>query len=564
MKKNNRSSDIHINTSKASKQNSWAARLGYFDETAWWSEGHRPVRDQLVQALDESVTASGALESVYRWRHEDNPRSANARTVISDRAILVGFLVLSAERSPLRITDLADLFEHRLSSDSRRRLGLPEDLGAGLSPASRSTRWVASIGRAFHRLLDVMDPLPQPTFRRMSFADIANVVDSHDADRQNTRKARLDEFTQLFLDMTFAAQPAVFTDPKRRIDITIVDRFVPSGSKNGFNRRSLAAKALDESFASAHPDKRVVDIFAGWYPGRTSRHANDTLPPRKVEMHWGRTATMAVRVDRKRAGEQRVPELVVSATLRMPMADTAAAAVTLMRGATRTGLRPGILHADFGYFASTQVDKLHRPAYELGFTPLTDYRRERLGINGGGPGARWVEGQAYCSQMPNLLVSATLDFREGTIGKRSYRLRLEAREQYRMRAAGKPTKSGTIRMVCSADRHFDKPATPNGADALSRPSSDAPREACTRSPVSLSWDDALRNRQAFAYGSAKWMDFYNISNRAGENLNVRLSQYAHRAPSGVLGFAAAQVSLTMNLTTYNLHMIAKSTTHKTG
>jgi hypothetical protein len=59
------------------------------------------------------------------------------------------------------------------------------------------------------------------------------------------------------------------------------------------------------------------------------------------------------------------------------------------------------------------------------------------------------------------------------------------------------------------------------------------------------------------------MDFYNRANQAGENFNFRLSQDARQASSRVLGFAAAQVFLTMNLTTYNLHKIAKSTTHRT-
>jgi hypothetical protein len=554
MTKNNRSNDIPSAAPEAFDPNSWAARLSYFHGTGW--PNNQAVRTQLVQALDECVTASNTLESIARWRHEDNPRSAAARTVISYRAILVGLLVLSAEGSPLTITALAELFENRLNGESRNRLDLPEELGADLSPTRRSARWLGSTSRAFHRLLDVIDPFPQPTFRPMSYSDISDVSAGHDEDREKTRKVRLDEFTQSFLNMTFAEQPADLTAPEQRIDIAITHRFIASGSKNGFTRRSLAAKVGEEADAPNQPDKRVVDIFAGWSPDYSSLRDEEIFPPRTPKMHWGRMATMAVRIDRDTVGEQRVPALIVGATLRIPMSDAAPAAVTVMQGAARTGLRPGIVHADRGYFSSSHVDKLHKPTYDLGFTPLTDYRRERLGVNGGGDGAFWVEGQAYCPEIPALLISATIDYREGSIDETTYAARVGARADYRMRAVGKPTKSGTIRMVCAAIRHPEEPITRTGEAVRHRSSSVSTREACARVPVSLNWDDALRNRQTFAYGSVKWREAYKHANRAAEAVNARLNRSVSPAPRGVLGFAAAQVLLTMNLTMYNLHQIA--------
>jgi hypothetical protein len=50
-----------------------------------------------------------------------------------------------------------------------------------------------------------------------------------------------------------------------------------------------------------------------------------------------------------------------------------------MKFALRTGLQPGIIDADMQYFTNATVDRLHRPTSDLGSTPSTEYRSDRLG-----------------------------------------------------------------------------------------------------------------------------------------------------------------------------------------
>ena len=165
-------------------------------------------------------------------------------------------------------------------------------------------------------------------------------------------------------------------------------------------------------------------------------------------------ASLAVRVDTNPSNGRRLPPLVVSATLGIPAQDPAETALTLMRGAISTGLRPGIVDADLSYFDNTAPEKLHQPASDIGFTPSTDYRGDRT--------------------------------------------------------------------------------------------------------------DALRNRQAFSYGSPKWMDFHNGSRRAVEAVSAWLKQSPTFSAPAVSGFTATQVLLTMTLATYNLREIERANARASG
>src|SRR5690554_7343944 len=109
---------------------------------------------------------------------------------------------------------------------------------------------------------------------------------------------------------------------------------------------------------------------------------------------------IAVRVDSGGSRKLRVPPLVVAATLTMPGKDVADAAVHLMRSALATGLTPGTVCAGISYFGSQRIERLHLPTAELGFTPVTDYRTDRLGVHDVKHGAVFIEGSVYCPDMP--------------------------------------------------------------------------------------------------------------------------------------------------------------------
>jgi hypothetical protein len=103
------------------------------------------VSYELVERMNDRVTVSGVLQQVAQWRRDDSPRSAAARTLVSDRAVVVGLLILSGEGAPLAMTRLADLFERRIDTKALRLLELPTDQRAGGNAAHTKARWITQI-----------------------------------------------------------------------------------------------------------------------------------------------------------------------------------------------------------------------------------------------------------------------------------------------------------------------------------------------------------------------------------------------------------------------------------
>lgn len=226
----------------------------------------RTIQYPLVKKLNDRVTAAGVLDQIADWRRADTPRSASATTNVSDRAVLVGLLILAGEDSPMTIRCLAGLLQHRIDAEARRLVDLPSDLPADGTPAQRSARWYKLTASAFHRMTRAMDPFSQSMQQPMSNSDIAEGLRAHDSELAKTMKSRLDSFTQSFLLMTLAEQPAQFRDTDQPIDIAIDDWFIPSPSKNGFSKKTVPARALEEAAETATLTNRTVDVFAAWYP----------------------------------------------------------------------------------------------------------------------------------------------------------------------------------------------------------------------------------------------------------------------------------------------------------
>jgi hypothetical protein len=379
-------------------------------------------------------------------------------------------------------------------------------------------------------------------------------------------KARLDEFTNGFLQMTFKLQPQDLRAATSRIDLSLDQLFIASPSPKGFSRKTLAQKiAAEIDFDPRTVPSGPVDVFAGWY----MRRGNDD----RANFSWGWAANIAVRVDSERAIESRFPALVVSATLSLPNVGVANEAVSLMSKALNsTGLSAGVADADCQYFANMPIERLHSPIFALGFTPSTDYRDDRLGVQGGKAGAEFIEGKAYCPSMPRSLTDASKERRNGTIDEKTYQSRLQARRAFALRPKGKPDSHGRVRMMCPAAGTGPTVTCPlrvmpAGVADKSRPHVaqadliDFADKVCTQHSVTFEKEDGMRMRQAFDYGTPEWDEFRRHARHSIEALNTRLKDPSREnigdaSRRNVRGFAAAQVFVTILLTNYNLRTIA--------
>jgi hypothetical protein len=87
------------------------------------AEHRTQIDTATVTRTNELVTQTGILDMFERWRAEDHITTRPA--LVSERALLVGLMLLAKEKSPLSLTLLAELLHRRLDTASRQLLDLP-------------------------------------------------------------------------------------------------------------------------------------------------------------------------------------------------------------------------------------------------------------------------------------------------------------------------------------------------------------------------------------------------------------------------------------------------------
>lgn len=143
------------------------------------------------------------------------------------------------------------------------------------------------------------------------------------------------------------------------------------------------------------------------------------------------------------------------------------------------------------------MDRLHKPTADLGFTPLTEYRVDRLGVQGRKAGAEYIEGGVYCPGTPEPLKNASKERNDGIID-------LHAKEN--------PDEEGKQPLRCPA--LGDSPTVTCPLRELSRKAVDKPRPGvekddlpefldriCKQHSVSFTEDDNLHQKQTLPYQS---------------------------------------------------------------
>jgi hypothetical protein len=569
-----------------------------------WGQNTTKIDDDKVRLAELRVRKSGVLERLAEWRRQDNPGLSHGGrpALVSDRAVLVGLVLLAGENSPQLIRTLALTFQHRLTDESRALLALSAGTSFFANHAVEHKRWYNNTHNAFHRMLSLMDPFPQSRYRSLSYAEVKERLDAHDPERELVMKARLDDFTNDFLRMTFNEQPRHIRRMTKKIDISFDQTYIKPPTQKGFSKKTLAKRIMDD--AKKEKGQTIpgpVDVFAGWYPkaGNHPDYARGSSETVSVEdgkkkgysdLAWGWTANIAVRVDSENPTDGRFPHLAISATLSQPNINVSEEAVSLMRYSLGTGLEPGVSDADKAYFANAKIERLHGPTSELGFLPSTDYRVDKLGVQGGKAGAEYIEGGIYCPGMPSALKNATKDLVNKVIDEETYHVRRKQRTAFQLRLKEKPDAKGRAPRMCPAlgksptvtcpiremikerDRQkvLSEGGTPkpiDSGDGRTLPAvdlEDTPDildKICQQHSVSFEREDGMRQKQAFDYMSPEWDTFHTYARNTIESLNNHVKDHNRESIEDstrrlVRGFAAAQLFVTILLTNYNLRMIA--------
>lgn len=294
-------------------------------------------------------------------------------------------------------------------------------------------------------------------------------------------------------------------------------------------------------------------------------------------------ANLAARVDAEAPGSGRFPGLIVAASLSLPNMEVAEEGAKLLAAAATLGLEPGVADADMQYFANALPDRLLRPALDLGYTPSTDVRKDRLGVKGGAHGLLFVEGDPYCPSTPPPLLNASIDFREGRIDVATFRARIVERKNYRAHVKEKaksgatnigPRRNGGKAMLrCPATGPSPTVSCPlrqmfMGAAKKARPEVEPETleeefldKICTQHSVAVDLTEMMAPQQAFDYGTEEWDEFHGHARNTIESRNQQLKASGDEdiqtgGRRRVRGFAAAQIMVTMLLVNFNLRRIA--------
>jgi len=115
----------------------------------------------------------------------------------------------------------------------------------------------------------------------------------------------------------------------------------------------------------------------------------------------------------------RLPELALGLALTRPGEDPGGTGARMLASIVARGLNTGWLGYDRAYTAA-RPERFHLPARALGYSPVTDYRADQLGIQANASGALLVEGSWYCPAIPEPLITATTDLRAKTIDPGAY------------------------------------------------------------------------------------------------------------------------------------------------
>jgi len=569
---------------------------GYTDERGGITEREIIGRGRSLQVIDadtvkwaiDRVKSSGVLRRLEEWKAEDSTTDGlgGRPAMISTKALLTALLLLAHENAPMHIRRAALLLQYRLHPESRELLDLPEGNDSFITHIAAKQRWYDNTIRAYHRMLSLMDPYPQERYTSKTYEQILEILEAHDPVRAEKYKARLDEFTHLFLRMTFMLQGRKLRRESMKLDVSFDQTYVGAPTTKGYSRKNLKKKVAEErrtgDFGKRSPGS--VEIHASYHAksgkGERADYAkgelNEIGPGRGewTDYDWGWVMNLMVRVDAESPGSKRFPHIVVAASLSIPNMEVSEEAVKLLQSATRLGLAPGVADADKQYWANAKPHRLLKPALKTGFTPSTDYRADRLGIKGGQHGGLFVEGDVYCPSTRPDLLSASKDFLDEIIDTATYRARLEERKAYRLHVKQKAkTPDGKVLLRCPALGASPTVTCPLRELALNAAKKKRPHvepetlekefldTICTQHSAAFDLTEMKSPPQAFDFGSEEWEEFHDHARNTieSENSQLKASGDEDIETAGrrrVRGPASAQVMITMLLVVHNIRKIA--------
>jgi len=473
-----------------------------------------------VKAAANFVDNSGLLDQLEKWAAEDAAtRGAGGRPPsVSMRTVLIALFVLALEGSPLLVTRMADLLDHRLKRSAAREFGL--DGHADLA------QWYFRIWRAGGRFRSIIDPMPGARYNRQTKMEWAATLAARDPNIAATKQARLDWFNNQLLEATYHLLPAQHRTWSGNItvDATPVSVFGRSVRKTSTRLSSEPDAAIyrreGDHRDSEDKTKKSRKLLYGWEMELLIQSTNDPNSPKNF------------------------PHLVLGVGFHKPGHAPAESAVEAFRSIRDRGHPAGYAIGDRLYSPGSKPHKYQLPVRALGYQLVHDFTIDQLGIKGGYAGAIQVEGAHYCPALGIPLINASADFRAGTIDEETALKRIDMRTPFLLRRKEKPDADGNVTMVCPAAGPNPTVSCPLKAELLKNRTGKTPSVSgtgirktgakmlppvlnppehpdriCTQGSVNFPVETDAKYRQPVKYQSEQWYDMYSKGRNTIEGFN---------------------------------------------
>jgi hypothetical protein len=537
-----------------------------------------------VQLMFDRLELSGVLPELAKWYEEDQVEAEKHRggvtAILDDRAILTAILLLRSEGSSLWISEMANIFWHRLTPKARILLGLGGVRDTG-SWELDEVRWYNRASRRLHRIIDLMDAWPAARRNHTREERIAAMAKRQSTLKiQNTLRRKAERgrwFANAMIEMTFQAQPR---DVRRQwkgglsVDQTAMKAPSQSGRRMLDDKTRMEKIKLDTK--GNEVDRLVMEIDADWYLADFSAIKVRTTDGPGGNWDWTYLATLTMQVADKPGVKPGHPLLIMAASVAKPNFEVGEEAVRAVKSILDRGHTISRLTADRGYAPNLKAEDYLVPLKMLNVPIVTDFKKTQKGLKSGKAGALFVEGLHVCPATPKALLEATQNFDlaaddPNAIDKVTYRKQIAERARYALRRKERLDADGHVPMMCPAygpSATVDCPLREVHSRAANRSLvlildenvPENPDKICTQSSVDFSPNDNLWE-QPFLYGSDEWADTYKSDRNTVESTNDYLKDGPEKlrdpGERRVRGLAAQNFFLAMLVVSANLRKLAR-------
>jgi hypothetical protein len=344
------------------------------------------------------------------------------------------------------------------------------------------------------------------------------------------------------------------------VDATVVPAFARHDRRVTRRRRSEKPEVITHS---ADPD-------ADWHTRIKSDADTDSGPsPRSV---WGFEASLAVTGADSDDEDLAFPSLAIGmAPLHKPSHAPGPNAMSALASIHDRGHPAGFVIGDRAY-TEAKAENFQLPARAIGYGPVLDYKGVQLGIQDSYAGMLLIEGAWYCPSIPEVLITATIDFDAGTIDEADYRDRLAERWRHLIITKAGADEGGHVRLRCPASnpnpvaRCELKPAsvrtTTQGRLRIQvrRDVADHRPRICAQQSITVPPENGAKYAQPLLYRSDRWNSVYRGLRSGIEGFNGYVKDGNHEALDDperrrIRGVAAQSVFVALLLVAANLRKI---------